>query len=125
MNLSVNPISANAISKSSPAFQSASAVSNAALSKANLQEINDAADTVEIKNFNVKKEAPAEKKLLSGLCSFFIPGLGQAINGQWGKAVGFLLGSIIVAPLSLSTLGLLGLPYQIWSAYDAAKNAKA
>ena len=123
MSMNVNPISANTIYKNSPAFQSASAVSNAALNNANLQEINDVADTVEIKNF--KKEAPAEKKLVSGLCSFFIPGLGQAINGQWGKAVGFFLGSMIVTPLSICTLGLLGLPYQIWSAYDAAKNAKA
>ena len=37
-------------------------------------------------------EASNGKKWGVGLASAFCPGLGQAINGQWGKGIGFFLG---------------------------------
>lgn len=48
------------------------------------------------------------KKIGVGVASFYAPGLGQAINGQWGKAAGFfagfsigfaILGKLIYNPL--------------------------
>ena len=48
------------------------------------------------------------KKIGVGAASYFIPGLGQAINGQWGKATGFfagysvgsaILGKLVYTPL--------------------------
>ena len=123
MSMNVNTICANAIPKNYPAFQSAAVASTVLPNNVNTKKT---ADVVEINNNgNARKEASTEKKLLCAACSFFIPGLGQAINGQWGKAVGFFVGSIFLTPISICSLGLLGIPYQIWSAYDAAKNAKA
>ena len=41
-------------------------------------------------------ETPAStaKKFGIGFASASIPGLGQAINGQWGKAAGFFFGEL-------------------------------
>jgi len=56
------------------------------------------------------------KKIGVGVASYFVPGLGQAINGQWGKAAGFfaginggwiILGSTILAPL-MKGIGAIG-----------------
>lgn len=89
-------------------------------------------------------EASKGKKWGVGLASAFCPGLGQAINGQWGKGIGFFLGygalyaagmmsgvigmgsnkptKGIGAMLALCT-GALGLG--IGSIVDAVKNAKS
>ncbi len=40
--------------------------------------------------YTIKDDASSGKKWGVGLGSFFLTGLGQAINGQWGKAAGFL-----------------------------------
>lgn len=40
--------------------------------------------------------------LASGLASFFIPGLGQCICGEWGRGVGFFLGTEAATYLSLT-----------------------
>ena len=105
----------------------------------------------EIRTYNV--EASKNKKWGVGIASFFIPGLGQAINGSWGKGIGFFLGSVIVpgilgaAPLlsvikdaKNETKGhpkftktlvasyilaiLASIGIRIWSIVDAVKNAK-
>ena len=92
------------------------------------------------------------KKVGVGIASYYIPGLGQAINGQWGKAGGFLAGTIGLSfltgmlPVSLAlrynngkfnpvkfkagmagaVLGMLGiLGVKIWSTVDAVRNAKS
>lgn len=85
-----------------------------------------------------KYEIPAStgKKWGVGIASFCITGLGQAINGEWGKAAGFFFGSIaagfaggLVAAVSgvraAKLAGLLvSLGVGIWSVVDAVKNAK-
>ena len=45
-------------------------------------------------------EASTGKKWGVGIASYFVPGLGQAINGQWGKAAGFFGGSILSGVLA-------------------------
>lgn len=67
-----------------------------------------------------KKEASTGKKWGVGLASFFVPGLGQAVNGEWGKAAGFFLGTAV----TFSLLGPIALIPAIWSIVDAVKNAK-
>ena len=58
--------------------------------------------------YTYEEQGTTGKKIGVGVASYFVPGLGQAINGQWGKAAGFfaginggrlILGSIIAAPL--------------------------
>ena len=44
--------------------------------------------------------------MLVGLASAFIPGLGHAINGNWGKGISFFLGSIAGALLAIPTVML-------------------
>jgi hypothetical protein len=71
------------------------------------------ADTV---SFSGKKKAedvePAKKKssvghkLLISATNCFIPGLGQAINGQWGKAAMFAFG----APIAVFAASMFSLP---------------
>lgn len=57
---------------------------------------------------------------MAALLSFFLPGLGQVIKGQIGKAVLIWVGLIIFTLLSLA---LIGLPFLIvlwfWQIYDA------
>ena len=81
-------------------------------------------------------ETPAStgKKWGVGIASFICSGLGQAVNGQWGKAAGFFFGSLGLGALAgftyfrkpalgvVSGLGALGLG--IWSIVDAVRNAK-
>lgn len=81
-------------------------------------------------------ETPAStgKKWGVGIASFLCSGLGQAINGQWGKAAGFFFGSCALGVVSVasmlrspalsitSAIGAFGLG--IWSIVDAVRNAK-
>lgn len=74
------------------------------------------------------KEAGSGKKWGVGIASAVIPGLGQAINGEWGKAAGFFFGGIaasVVAATTAPLIGLAGLGLGIWSIVDAVKSAKA
>lgn len=74
------------------------------------------------------KEASTAKKWGVGIASAFLPGLGQAINGQWGKGLGFFLGSGATAALTVAfpPAGLIAAAgVGIWSIVDAVKNAKA
>ena len=77
-----------------------------------------------------RKEAGSGKKWGVGIASAVIPGLGQAINGEWGKAAGFFLGTYVGA----GAVGFMIHPFlgaavaigaNIWSIVDAVKNAKA
>jgi TM2 domain-containing membrane protein YozV len=52
--------------------------------------------------------------VVAALCSFFIPGLGQLLQGRLGKA---LLHFVLAA---LAWFVFLGWLMHIWSAYDAA-----
>ena len=91
-------------------------------------------------------DATSGKKWGVGLASAFIPGVGQAINGEWGKGIGFFLGGIGLpllvgiaggftsvagggAKKSLAGLYIAGLAanlgLRIWSIVDAVKNAKS
>lgn len=83
-----------------------------------------------------------------GVASFFIPGLGQAIEGRWGSAAGFCAANVAcniltlsfmervtyihgyreeyrykMSPLSYVTLGA-GVFLNIWSIVDAVQGAK-
>ncbi len=93
------------------------------------------ADTLELNNAQnvsqeveaLKNQATTGKKWGVGIASGLIPGLGQAINGQWGKAAGFLAGALAASfvPKNLVVKGIAGLAVGIWSIVDAVKNAKS
>ena len=94
-----------------------------------------------------EESASTGKKVGVGIASTFIPGLGQAINGQWGKAAGFFGGSIALDLLSGATAMLIPMAsgkkaaktgaigalaayvalmgVRIWSVVDAVKGAKS
>lgn len=79
-------------------------------------------------------EASTGKKWGVGLGSAFLPGLGQAINGQWGKGLGFFAGNIALQTMAVLPMirgkmpspiaGIAALGLGIWSIVDAVKNAK-
>lgn len=81
----------------------------------------------------MKTEASTGKKWGVGIASAFCTGLGQAVNGEWGKAVGFFIGSIAASGIGYVIgggkakggvfAGLAALPVSIWSIVDAVKNA--
>ena len=81
-------------------------------------------------------KASSGKKWGVGIASAFLPGLGQAINGDWGKGVGFFLGTGVLGFLSklASASGRIGLGIAgglatlglgIVSIVDAVKSAKS
>ena len=94
-------------------------------------EIKEGPDAYEL---TYKADAGSGKKLGVGISSAILPGVGQAMNGQWGKGTAFLLSCVILeavkiassrknytAPL-IASLGLIGL--RILAAVDAVKSAK-
>ena len=87
-----------------------------------------------VKSYEV--EATTGKKWGVGLASTFIPGLGQAINGDWGKGIAFFLGTSALGVASnfaalsgrigLSLVGVLAtLGLGVASIVDAVKSAKS
>ena len=62
---------------------------------------------------------------LAGVFSFFIPGLGQVYNGQFTKALGFVLGSLVGAALSPAIVGIfIYVPLWVWAIMDAYHSAR-
>ncbi|MBI4834651.1 MAG: hypothetical protein HY811_07535 [Planctomycetes bacterium] len=62
---------------------------------------------------------------LAGVFSFFIPGLGQIYNGEFGKAIGFIIASIIGGLLTPIFIGfLIILPAWAWGVVDAYYSAE-
>lgn len=55
--------------------------------------------------------------VIAALASFFLPGLGQLLQGRVLAAVGFLLLSGVIWTVTLGTLGILG---HIAAALEAA-----
>ena len=55
--------------------------------------------------------------VIAGLASFFIPGLGQLVQGRLIKAA---IHVVIGALIWVISLGFLGWIMHIWSAYEAA-----
>ena len=75
-------------------------------------------------------EGSTGKKWGVGIASALISGLGQAINGDWGKAAGFFFGTIIAGKLGKVVAGEPGkmvgaAAVGIWSVIDAVKSAKS
>ena len=56
--------------------------------------------------------------VLAALCSFFIPGLGQLLQGRLGMAI---LMHFLAWVVWFATVGLLGWVIHLWSIIDAAK----
>ncbi len=57
--------------------------------------------------------------------SFVIPGMGQVYNGEFAKAFGFILATVIGAALSHAIVGLfLLIPAWIWGIIDAYSSAE-
>ena len=92
----------------------------------------------------VVKKVPATtgKKWGVGIASYFCPGLGQGINGQWGKAAGFFAGTLTLGGImgvsiaktamtgkaklgGIVAAGLAATALNIWSVVDAVKNARS
>ncbi|MBR5176879.1 MAG: hypothetical protein IKW89_13285 [Bacteroidales bacterium] len=40
----------------------------------------------------------------AGWASAFVPGLGQAVNGEWGRAMGFFAGNFVMSTILVSSL---------------------
>ncbi|QKE86047.1 hypothetical protein HL663_10995 [Arthrobacter sp. NEB 688] len=63
---------------------------------------------------------------LALLASFFLPGLGQFVNGQAAKGFAFLLTSFVGFLLLFVFVGFVVLPVVwIWSMVDAYSSAQA
>ena len=86
--------------------------------------------------YTYETEGSTGKKWGVGIGSAILPGLGQAINGQWGKGFAFFGGSIAIniAQILLAAKGKTGaaltcvagnIGARIWSVVDAVKNAKS
>ena len=59
------------------------------------------------------------------LCSFFIIGLGQLVNGEGAKGVAFFVGAVLAWVSLFVLVGFLLLPaVWIWSMVDAYQTAK-
>ena len=89
-------------------------------------------DVLTFKNAGVKEKPETGKRIIVGMTSFFIPGLGQAINGQWNKALSIFAGavglgmlSVLAGSVALSIFPAVAFAYRLWASYDAAKNTKA
>ena len=87
----------------------------------------DSFEKKEAKTQDTEKASTA-KKIGVGLASGLVTGAGQAINGDWGKAVGMFAGASLgcgVLIMICPPVGIVGaLAVQIWSIIDAVKNAK-
>ncbi len=90
----------------------------------------EAADIFLKQNSQIEKKPQVStgKKIGVGLASLLCSGLGQAVNGQWGKAAGFFFGGYLAGTAAYFTLGPIGATVvatiiQIGSMYDAVKNA--
>ncbi len=60
--------------------------------------------------------------VLAAICSFFIPGLGQLVQGRIMSAILFFVGMIISWALVYILIGWLMVPVvYIWCIIDAAK----
>lgn len=91
-------------------------------------------DTIELdKKVETTKKSNTGKKWGVGIASFILPGLGQAANGQWGKAAGFLFGPFVLSGLSVFALApsvaisltiLLHAGARAWSIIDAVKSVE-
>ena len=55
--------------------------------------------------------------VIAALASFFIPGLGQLIQGRIGKALFLVIAGAILWVISFGTLGWV---IHVWAAIDAA-----
>ena len=97
------------------------------------KEVRDFPDRTE---YVYETDGSTGKKWGVGIASAFVPGLGQAINGQWGKGFAFLAGAVLpqiiggVAGISgkagTAILGgLVSVGVGIWSIVDAVKGAKS
>lgn len=81
-------------------------------------------------------DASTSKKWGVGLASAVLPGLGQAINGQWGKGIGFFVGNVALQALQMVAAlnGKSGLAFvslvgnigaRIGSIVDAVKSSRS
>lgn len=65
-------------------------------------------------NLETMPDQGSTGNVIAALCSFFLPGLGQLLQGRLLKALIFLCLAGLLWPL------LLGWLIHIWAAYDAA-----
>lgn len=63
--------------------------------------------------------------VLAAICSFFMPGLGQLVQGRLGAAILFFLITVMCYGLSATVILILlwpvGAIFHIWAIIDAAK----
>ncbi len=72
------------------------------------------------------RQVAPKNPALAVLASFFLPGLGQFVNGQGGKGVAFLLSYITSLVLILAFVGIFLAPIVwIWSMVDAYSGAQS
>ena len=83
---------------------------------------------VEPREKDPKTQTTTSKKIGVGLASLLFSGLGQAVNGQWGKALGYCIGEAAAAIGGFCLAGPFGSSLgialaKILSINDAVKNA--
>lgn len=57
-----------------------------------------------------ERPASTGKKVGVGVASFALPGLGQAINGQWGKGLGFFAATFVAIPIIMVAIMAKNMP---------------
>ena len=119
------PIGANEMA---PSQMSQQAVTLSQLEKSpEVDTLNLSTAQVVPQEVKPKNQATTAKKWGVGIASGLLPGLGQAINGQWGKAAGFFFGNLALNILIKNPMVkiLPSLALAIGCIVDAVKNAKS
>lgn len=72
------------------------------------------------------RQVAPKSPALAVIASFFLPGLGQFVNGQAGKGVVFLVSYVVSLLLILALVGFILAPMVwIWSMIDAYSGAQS
>lgn len=75
----------------------------------------------------IRQATPLRSPGLAAVLSFLWPGLGQIYNGQFGKAIAFILVGIILVLSMFILIGFILYPlfwfYNIYDAYRSAQSA--
>ena len=90
-------------------------------------DLNNPVDELKLSTKEDSKTPSTAKKIGIGMASVMLPGLGQFINGDTKKGIGFLAANFALIPLSGvlgPVAGVSAIAIQVASAIDAIRNVK-